>query len=134
MDEKTGGVFEYVEALLYDYPFLKARLDDVAYYAGDIIIPAAAKSGPSMPEKHVLKHAEALRIVTAIEKALRAMPRIQRRLVRLKYFEKWPNYVVAKRLHISEATFYRLREDAVKNIGLALGVESLEPQGFPGEG
>lgn len=123
--------FAYVEAILYDYPFLKARLKEIPIPHAGVLIAGRVNDVTSPQECFVCREAETMRLVSAVDRALRAMQPIERRLVRLKYFERWPNYEVAKRLHISESTFYEWRREIVRNVGLALGVESIEQQQIP---
>ncbi|MGE5572956.1 MAG: DUF1492 domain-containing protein [Bacteroidota bacterium] len=133
MSEQAGkgkGAFAYVEAVLYDYPFLQARLKNYPVPHTDILVLGRVKDFTSPQEKFACREAETIRTIAAVNGALRAMQPGERKLIRLKYFERWPNYVVARKLHVSRATFYRLRENAVKKVGLALGAESLESQGF----
>ncbi len=129
VDSKKNA-FAYVEAVLYDYPFLQARLKNYPVPHADILVPGRVKDFTSPQEKFACREAETIRKIAAVNDALRAMQPAERKLVRLKYFERWPNETAARKLHVSRATFYRLRENAVKKVGLALGVESLEPQGF----
>lgn len=126
--DKGKSAFAYVEAVLYDYPFLQARLKNYPVPHADILVPGRVKDFTSPQEKFACQEAETIRKVAAVNDALRAMQPTERKLVRLKYFARWPNEVVAKKLHVSRATFYRLRENAVKKVGLALGVENLESQ------
>lgn len=127
---KGKGAFAYVEAVLYDYPFLQARLKNYPVPHADMLVPGRVKDFTSPQEKFACREAETIRTIAAVNDALRAMQPAERKLVRLKYFERWPNCAVARKLHVSESTFYEWRRRVVKKVALALGVESLEPQGI----
>lgn len=127
-DQRSKDLFAYVEAILYDYPFLKARLTEIPIPHADILISGRVKDTTSPQERFVCREAETIRVIAAVNRALRAMQSIERKLVRLKYFEKWPNYQVAQKLHISESTFYEWRNEIVRRVGLTLGVETIEQQ------
>lgn len=126
--------FRAAEAILYDYPFLRARLKNYPIPHADIMTLGQVKEFTSPQERFACKHAETVRLTSAVEGALRAMSRPERQLVRLKYFERWPNRVVARRLHISEPTFYRLRAKLIKEVALALGLEMPNVAGQTGGG
>ncbi len=126
---KDKSAFAYVEAVLYDYPFLQARLRHYPVPHADIIVRSQVKDPTSPQERFACREAETIRMIAAVNDALRAMQRAERQLVRLKYFERWPNYAVARKLHVSESTFYEWRRKVVEKVALALGLESLEPQG-----
>ena len=57
----------------------------------DILISGRVKDTTSPQERFVCREAETIRVIAAVNRALRAMQSIERKLVRLKYFEKWPN-------------------------------------------
>lgn len=130
-DQRGNDSFAYVEAILYDYPFLKARLKEIPVPHADILIAGRVNDVTSPQERFVCREAETIRLISAVDRAIRAMQPIERKLVRLKYFERWPNYEVAKRLHISESTFYDWRHEIIRRVGLTLGVETVEQQ-LPG--
>lgn len=124
--DKGKSAFAYVEAVLYDYPFLQARLKNYPVPHADILVPGRIKDFSSPQEKFACQEAETIRKVAAVNDALRAMQPAERKLVKLKYFARWPNRMVARKLHVCESTFYEWRRNVVKKVGLALGLESLE--------
>lgn len=129
MNEQACGKkdpFAYVEAVLYDYPFLQARLRHYPVPHADILVPGRVKDFTSPQERFACREAETIRTIAAVNGALRAMQPGERKLIRLKYFARWPNRIVAQKLHVSESTFYEWRRNVVKKVGLALGLESLE--------
>lgn len=129
--DKGKSAFAYVEAVLYDYPFLQARLKNYPVPHADILMPGRVKDCTSPQEKFACREAETIRKIAAVNAALQAMQPSERRLVRLKYFERWANYAVARKLHISESTFYEWRRRVIEKVALVLGVENLERQGVP---
>ena len=96
---------------LWAYPSLKDRVEaHDPGTPGSIIWWQPHSNEPSSPlERHVIRWEEALMTIAAVDRLLRRLQRDERRLVRLRYFERrdWPD--VAKRLHMSTATATRWR-------------------------
>lgn len=130
------ALFRYIEAELRDYPENRQRLKDMR---SDMILksPAPDEGSQISSRNSVSKPTESTalqlitnkrlaalaRTVTAIEKTVDMLDGDRRRLVELRYFEKYLTPAgVAKELHISERTFYNWRDEVIKLIAVELGL------------
>ena len=61
--------------------------------------------------------------VTVIEKVLSGLPKEKYKLVELKYWDcRLSNRGIAEALHVSDATYYRWRNEIVKAVVVELGL------------
>ena len=130
------ATFRYIEAELYDYHKTKAdlmalraeiieaapRRDDKVRtrgqsYRGD---PTASRAARLVTNRRLTKMAET---IAAIEKVNRLLPPEKRRLIELKYWDgTLSNRRVAEALHVSDATFYRWRQEIITAVAIELGL------------
>jgi len=129
-----SAVFKYIEAELYDYPQTKQAieelkediieeapvLDDVGGNTHRVSNPTLSKTMRLVTNRRLARMEQT---VAAIDRVLNSLDPDRRRLVELKYFEKrLANAGVAMELNISDATFYRWRNEIILLVAVELGL------------
>lgn len=114
------AVFRYVEAELYDYPFIKRELEDLRAAIieegpdpGKVVVgrektrftdPTYTKAQRLLTNRRLSRMEDTVR---AIEEVLGRLSAEKRRLVELKYFQgRLSNLGVADALNVNLRTFY----------------------------
>ncbi|MCK9268491.1 MAG: hypothetical protein M0P14_07260 [Alkaliphilus sp.] len=139
------AIFRYVETELFDYPYTKEDIESLR----DNIIEAVPifDSANGMSRKPNYKISDSTyskgtqlltnrrlrrmeETVTAIDKVLAKLPKEKMELVRLKYWEcRLSNHGVAEALHVSDATYYRWRNEVVTAVAIELGLVNVAEVG-----
>ncbi len=129
------SVFKYIEHELYSYPKTKKEIEEyreevlegahfpevnVRTGPGDITANKAVKLTSTM----FIMRAE--RTVNAIESALTRLDDRHRELYIHKYHNGLPWQEVATEMCISDRTYFRIRREIVKVVGLELGLLDTE--------
>lgn len=137
-DSLKKTIFRYVEAELYDYPFTKEEIESLRdsiieavpvldsadgmsrkpnYKISD---PTSSKVGQLLTNRRLRRMEET---VVAIDKVLTRLPKEKMELVKLKYWEcRLSNHGVAEALHVSDATYYRWRNEVVTAVAIEMGL------------
>lgn len=116
-------VARIVEGKLYAWGMMRLEYPDAPIsrvYREEI--PGGSGFRSNQQEAWALRHQDALRDAAVIEKAMRGMSDEQRRLVELRYVDRWPWRKVAERLHVSERTVYGLRQQVVIILAYEFGL------------
>lgn len=125
--------FRYVEAMLYEYPDM---INEIERIREEILCPggsedttrvqSSGKSDPTASRATALTAHDRLRhlqnTVDAIDRALRRLSLEKKTLVELKYWQRLPNREVADKLHVSEMSFYRWRDQIITAIACNMGI------------
>lgn len=125
--------FRYVEAMLYEYPDM---INEIERIREEILCPggsedmvrvqSSGKSDPTASRATALTAHDRLRhlqnTVEAIERALRKLDPEKKKLVELKYWQRLPNRQVATKLHVSEMSFYRWRDQIIAVVACNMGI------------
>lgn len=132
------AIFRYVEAELYDYPYTKEEIESLrdniieavpvldniegasrkpTYKLSD---PTFTKAGRLLTNRRLRRMEET---VNAIERVLARLPKEKMELVKLKYWDcRLSNRGVAEALHVSDATYYRWRNEIVTAVAIEMGL------------
>lgn len=130
------AVFRYVEAELYDYPFIKRELEDLRAAIieegpdpGKVVVgrektrftdPTYTKAQRLLTNRRLSRMEDTVR---AIEEVLGRLSAEKRRLVELKYFQgRLSNLGVADALNVSLRTFYYWRGQIVRTVAVEMGL------------
>src|SRR5690606_3675994 len=116
-----------VEARLYAYAALRQEYPDlplVWQQMSQLGTSIQDSDRTSVQERWVVRHASEIRDAVVIEKVLRALPEEERRLTEMRYFEfaRWD--YICRKLSVSRATAYRIRDRALMSFALAWGLLS----------
>ena len=138
MKRLRKAVERYVEAELYDYPYLTKAIEelraDIAE-AGTVTIqtvlgtpiqqgrradPTQAKGIELATNRRLARMHQTVQAIEAVLGRLR--PEV-RRLIEMKYFEReYTDQAIARRIPTSTATFYRWQIQVVRDIAIELGL------------
>ena len=136
MKRLREAVARYVEAELYDYPYLRKAIEELradiseAGATGEVLGVRITSSGHADPASRKgielatnRRLARMHQTVQAIEAVLERLRPEVRRLIEMKYFEReYTDKAIARRIPISPATFYRWQNEVVRDIAVELGL------------
>lgn len=82
----------------------------------------------SPQERWYLRHEAELHDAMVIERVVKELPQEEQDLVRLRYIERWPWDKIARKLHVSRASVYRIRDRVIMVLAREFGLlEAVAP-------
>lgn len=113
-----------VEARLYSYASLRLQYPDAPASTLSTLLGTAIETSDttSVQERWVARYASELENAAIIEKVLRSLPAEERRLIEMRYFEyaRWGH--ICRKLAVSRATAYRIRDRALMAFAIEFGL------------
>lgn len=118
-----------IEARLYTYASFRLQYPDAPASTLKLLGTRVETSDmTSVQERWVTRYASELENAAIIEKVMRSLPDEERRLIEMRYFEyaRWGH--ICRKLAVSRATAYRIRDRALMAFAVEFGCLPARPQ------
>ena len=112
-----------IEARLYTYASFRLQYPDAPASTLKLLeTPVETSDTTSVQERWVTRYASELENAAIIEKVMRSLPDEERRLIEMRYFEyaRWGH--ICRKLSVSRATAYRIRDRALMAFAVEFGL------------
>lgn len=112
-----------IEARLYTYASFRLQYPDApASTLKRLETPVQTSDMTSVQERWVTRYASELENAAIIEKVMRSLPDEERRLIEMRYFEYARWGYICRKLSVSRATAYRIRDRALMAFAIEFGL------------
>lgn len=112
-----------IEARLYTYASFRLQYPDAPASTLKLLeTPVETSDTTSIQEQWVTRYASELENAAIIEKVMRSLPDEERRLIEMRYFEYARWGYICRKLSVSRATAYRIRDRALMAFAIEFGL------------
>jgi len=112
-----------IEARLYTYASFRLQYPDAPASALKLLgTPVETSDTTSVQERWVTTYASELENAAIIERVMRSLPDEERRLIEMRYFEYARWGYICRKLSMSRATAYRVRDRALMAFAVEFGL------------
>lgn len=112
-----------IEARLYTYASFRLQYPDAPASALKLLgTPVETSDTTSVQERWVTRYASELENAAIIERVMRSLPDEERRLIEMRYFEYARWGYICRKLSMSRATAYRVRDRALMAFAVEFGL------------
>ena len=112
-----------IEARLYTYASFRLQYPDAPASTLKLLeTPVETSDTTSVQERWVTRYASELENAAIIEKVMRSLPDEERRLIEMRYFEYARWGYICRKLSVSRATAYRIRDRALMAFAVEFGL------------
>ena len=113
-----------IEARLYTYASFRLQYPDAPASTLSTLLGTAIETSDttSVQERWVTHYASELENAAIIEKVMRSLPHEERRLIEMRYFEYARWGYICRKLSVSRATAYRIRDRALMAFAIEFGL------------
>jgi len=112
-----------IEARLYTYASFRLQYPDAPVSTLKLLeTPVETSDTTSVQERWVIRYASELENAAIIEKVMQSLPDEERRLIEMRYFEYARWGYICRKLSVSRATAYRIRDRALMTFAIEFGL------------
>jgi len=112
-----------IEARLYAYGSFRLEYPDAPVSTFKLLgTPVQTSNMTSVQERWVTRYASELQNAAIIENVLRSLPDEEQRLIEMRYFEYARWGYICRKLSVSRATAYRIRDRALMAFAIEFGL------------
>lgn len=103
-------VTRIVEGKLYAYGIIKREYPDARISSAYHAIVRDQLAPDSDQERWIVRYHRDILDAAIIERVVKRLPESERKLINLRYVERWPWREVAEKLHVGERTVFAMRD------------------------
>ena len=112
-----------IEARLYTYASFRLQYPDAPVSTFKLLeTPVQTSDMTSVQERWATRYASELQNAAIIENVMRSLPDEERRLIEMRYFEYARWGYICRKLSVSRATAYRIRDRALMAFAIEFGL------------
>lgn len=115
-------VARIVEGKLYAYGVIKREYPEARISSAYQAIVRDQLAPDSDQERWVMKYHRDILDAAIIERVVKRLPESERKLINLRYVERWPWRKVAEKLHVGERTVFAMRDRVLMVIAYEFGL------------